>query len=623
MMQYLIFALMLCQLTSVANAGGVNVGNAGDWRKTLLTQAKRSAANWTNSAALNIQTIDQDGGISKDSIAYRFMTHPTVLPQLATDIITSEHLYNSEIDTISGEYTSCAWTNDPKRSKLTDIVFSLKLCEGGLALEGLNYANRLLIHESVHHLLLNQSLRNAVGANFPGDVEVMKQKEDELCDEIAASIQKTFEAISRRQKTRWQDIAGPFLLGTEQISLAARGYHASVWTGKTGDIKTQEKMIVWGGCNQGAGSLISCGADGYLGDGGIYDSTTDKWSLINFVGTPSPRAEAASLWIGPSAPKDVQNQFVVWGGCVNGDGCEKKLGDGALYNPALDTWTPIASGNAPAPRVHHTMIWTGKQLIVWGGHPQDTAPYFAKPLNDGSAYDPQAKNWRDLPPPTFSDGTTFAARGHHHAFWTGDTGNSLTKNKMLVFGGCVMDVADRCPQPLGDGAVYDPESQVWNRLFTSGPTPSARHAASVLYVEAQHKLYIFGGFDSRSNFLSNGSILDLETLAWTPMAHNPDGRAMHTAVWANDRMLVFGGIKSEFSGTASYEERVLAYTPGNATTGKNGYWQNVSTDELVPLKTIHHRAFWTGDSMLVWGGQTSDRQFTNVGSRLFLNLFEE
>lgn len=621
-MQYVFGGFLFWVMTSVSYAGGINVGTGGDWRKTLLSSAKRSAANWTNSVALNVDVVNRDGETSKDSAAYRFMNQKDVLPRLAADIVISDHIYNSEVDQISGEYTSCAWTNDPQRPKWTDIVFSLKLCEGGLVLGGQKYANRLLIHESVHHLLLNQNLRDAIGANFSGDLETQKQKEDELCDEIAEVIQRTFETIARNQKTHWLDISGPLQLGEHGV-LSERGYHASVWTGTTGDAKTESKMIVWGGCNQGAGSIASCGTDGYLGDGGIYDASTDQWSLLNPVGAPLSRAEAAALWTGSSDNKELRNQFVIWGGCVGGDGCEKKLGDGGFYNPASDTWSPISLHDAPVPRVHHTMIWTGKQMIVWGGHPQDVAPYFAKPLDDGAAYDPLTRQWQKLPSPKFSDGTILAPRGHHHGFWTGNTKNSLTQNKMLVFGGCVTEVADRCPQPLGDGGFYDPVSRVWTKIPASGPAPKARHAASVLYVESQHKLYIFGGFDHRGSILSDGSVLDLDTLVWTPMANTSEGRAMHTAVWAGDRMLLFGGIKAELSGVTTYEERVSAYIPSRSSLQKNGTWQQVITDELVPLKTIHHGAFWTGDSMLVWGGQIADQQFTNLGSRLFLNLLEQ
>lgn len=595
--------------------GGINVGTAGDWRKTLISNAKRGAANWVNSVAINLNVVTSDPVANKEGMTYKFLVYPGSLVKLAADIIASQHIYNTEIESVRGEYTTCAWTNDPARPHLTDIVFSLKLCEGGLTLDGQKYANRLLIHESVHHLLLGQNLRNAIGANFSGDLEAQKQQEDELCDEIAATIQRLFESISLRESDHWQDIAGPFHIGVDSSALVERGYHVSAWTGITGNPRTQDKMIIWGGCNQGIGGLVSCGDEGYLGDGAIYDPKTDRWSQITPQGAPSPRAESAFVWTG--------DQLAIWGGCVNGDGCEKKLGDGAFYAPATDAWTPIASSeHSPTPRVHHSMVWTGKSLIVWGGYPQDHAPYFAAPLSDGALYDASTKEWHSIPKPVFTDGTTFAARGHHHAFWTGDTGNTQTSQKMLIIGGCMMEVADRCPHPFNDGALFDPKTGKWQRLVAMGTAPKARHAQSILYVPNQQKIYIFGGIDARGNFLSDGSVLDLATLTWDPMPNLSEGRAMHSAVWANDRMLIFGGVKQEYSGITTYEDKVISFVPGDLSEKKPS-WNTVITNDITPLKAIHHSAFWTGDSMIVWGGQTAEQQFTNLGSRLFLNTLKD
>ena len=37
------------------------------------------------------------------------------------------------------------------------------------------------------------------------------------------------------------------------------------------------------------------------------------------------------------------------------------------YDPATDTWTPINVNGAPPARRNPTSVWTGTQLIVWGG----------------------------------------------------------------------------------------------------------------------------------------------------------------------------------------------------------------------------------------------------------------
>jgi hypothetical protein len=52
--------------------------------------------------------------------------------------------------------------------------------------------------------------------------------------------------------------------------------------------------------------------------------------------------------------------MIVWGG--NGIGFVN-----ARYNPTTDNWTATTTSNAPAVRAGHTAVWTGSQMIVWGG----------------------------------------------------------------------------------------------------------------------------------------------------------------------------------------------------------------------------------------------------------------
>ena len=54
--------------------------------------------------------------------------------------------------------------------------------------------------------------------------------------------------------------------------------------------------------------------------------------------------------------------MIVWGGC-NDSG---SLNTGGRYNPSTDSWTATSTTNAPAGRVH-TAVWTGSEMIVWGG----------------------------------------------------------------------------------------------------------------------------------------------------------------------------------------------------------------------------------------------------------------
>lgn len=55
--------------------------------------------------------------------------------------------------------------------------------------------------------------------------------------------------------------------------------------------------------------------------------------------------------------------MIVWGGS---DGTTR-WNDGGRYDPVADRWTSVTTVNAPVARDRHTAIWTGLEMIVWGG----------------------------------------------------------------------------------------------------------------------------------------------------------------------------------------------------------------------------------------------------------------
>jgi hypothetical protein len=128
----------------------------------------------------------------------------------------------------------------------------------------------------------------------------------------------------------WQSLAGasPRTAGT------------AVWTGR--------EMIVWGGDDS---------ADN-LNTGDRYDPAADSWSSVLADATaPSARDRHAALWDG--------REMIVWGGYSRVVG--GPLGDGGRYDPAIDLWSAVTATGAPEPRAGHAAVWTGTDMIVWGG----------------------------------------------------------------------------------------------------------------------------------------------------------------------------------------------------------------------------------------------------------------
>jgi len=70
--------------------------------------------------------------------------------------------------------------------------------------------------------------------------------------------------------------------------------------------------------------------------------------------------------------------MIIWGG----DDISGFANTGARHNPSTDSWTATNTTGAPARREGHTAVWTGSEMIVWGGVSGST--YF----NDTFSYAP-------------------------------------------------------------------------------------------------------------------------------------------------------------------------------------------------------------------------------------------
>jgi hypothetical protein len=118
-----------------------------------------------------------------------------------------------------------------------------------------------------------------------------------------------------------------------------RSQHTSVWTGSS--------MIIWGGYS---GSI-------FLNTGGIYDPVGNSWNTISGTGAPAARINHTAVWTG--------SRMIVWGGTTS-TGSANSGGhfDLVSFAWALGGTTTIG---APSARYGHTAVWTGTQMVVWGG----------------------------------------------------------------------------------------------------------------------------------------------------------------------------------------------------------------------------------------------------------------
>jgi len=231
-------------------------------------------------------------------------------------------------------------------------------------------------------------------------------------------------------------------------------------------------------------------------------------------------------------------------------------------------WRNGSVPEEPSARTGHTSVWTGQSLIVWGGSIGGGLP-----LATGSTYDPTADQWHLL-----STLDSPEARSGHTAVWTGQS--------LIVWGGFGSGF-------LGTGAEFSPAEPTWTDLsMLTSPTARDGHVA----VWTGARMMVWGGRDS-GGLLADGALYDPVAKLWSslPIAGAPTARVGATAVWAGDQFLVWGGVGAT---TELDSGGRLPVTGGTAP----GAWQPLEAGG-APTARSGHSALWTGQRMIIWGGQ--------------------
>jgi N-acetylneuraminic acid mutarotase len=299
--------------------------------------------------------------------------------------------------------------------------------------------------------------------------------------------------------------------------------------------------------------------------------TADTWASVQSSGAPSAREAHTSVWTG--------TEMIVWGG-YNGTS-NLDTNTGARYTPATDSWTATSTTGAPAVRDTHTAVWTGSKMVIWGGGNEVFVP-----KNTGGRYDPATNSWLT----TTITGAP-SARLYHTATWSG--------SKMVVWGG--FDGV----QDVNTGSRYDPTADSWVATATTTGVPTSRDSHTAVW--SGTSVVVWGGEDDAAVAQNTGGRYDPVGNVWsaTTTTSAADARWLHTAVWNGTKMMVWGGYdgSSDLNTGGSYDPSGDAWAP-ISTTG-------------APEAREDHAAVWTDalSEMDVWGGQNNAVVQLNSGGR--------
>lgn len=324
-----------------------------------------------------------------------------------------------------------------------------------------------------------------------------------------------------------------------------------------------------------ASNLHACGQSGVPAGGTVLAAASSDTNLLNagyaklgrvllegggwkqLAGAPvEARHLHTAIWTG--------EEMIVWGGRKNS--LLELLATGGRYHPATDVWAPLSTNGAPSPRYGHTAVWTGSKMLVWGGGGAGGSI-----RGDGGIYDPDGDSWEEVATNSAPSGRTL-----HTAVWTG--------SRMLVWGGYDGTVF------LNGGGIYDPLEDSWTSISTNGaPSPRIWHTA----VWTGSKMLVWGGYDGTD--VGGGGVYDPIANSWEEVSTNnaPTPRYGHSAVWAGSKAMIWGG----GGGSGGVRGDGGIYDPDANT------WTSIPTNG-APGGRTEHTAVWTGNEMIVWGGIT-------------------
>ncbi|XP_048515563.1 kelch domain-containing protein 4 isoform X2 [Athalia rosae] len=251
------------------------------------------------------------------------------------------------------------------------------------------------------------------------------------------------------------------------------------------------------------------------GDMFFYNISKDEWSIVKAPGGPPPRcghqavtvpSNKGELWVfGGEFSSPSQSQFYHYR-------------DLWVYHFGDKKWEKIGATGGPSARSGHRMVYSKKQLIIFGGFHDNLRDY--KYFNDVHIFNLTTYKWNKLE----ITGIPPAPRSGCIVLPTPD-------NKVLIYGGYSKE---RIKKDVDKGHVHtdmfllSPEKTdqtglkwKWSSVKQSGITISPRCSASAILAQS-NLAYMFGGVfdeeedeeDLKGTFFNDLVALDLEKYQW-------------------------------------------------------------------------------------------------------------
>jgi len=299
---------------------------------------------------------------------------------------------------------------------------------------------------------------------------------------------------------------------TKNATTISGGSSSDIWP-FTNAVWTGSEVIWWNGTGSASSKVFR------------FNPQTNLISIHSVPFSGVSRESYTIIWTGSS--------LIVWGG---DDFNNNYLNDGGIYNTQTNTWTYIT---VPAPllasipaRIQHTAIWTGLEMIVWGGKTKNifTCPFpqtqqIIMNTNTGFRFAPNTLLFTPLTLTGPED------RRLHSAVWSG--------SHMIIYGGKNMTCGSSVDQTLETGSKYNPTLNTW--------TPTANHSKKY----SQNAFWISNRMILVGHSYQDNSLIAYDPVlnSWKYLSPHPYSIFSSQSFWTGDKLIVISNELYAYSTT--------------------------------------------------------------------------
>lgn len=330
-----------------------------------------------------------------------------------------------------------------------------------------------------------------------------------------------------------------------------------------GSSEMRAQETCWTGSKWIVWGGLNAAQNGYLGTGAVFDPALNTWTPMSTQNAPSARDEFQCVWLG-----DRMWLYGGWNGAARNDGY--------FYNPTTDTWSQFSTANGPGNRNRYSAVWTGTEVIVFGGGNGSGW------VNTGARYNPATDTWRSM-----ASNPQRSGFGDHCFAWTG--------TEMIIAGG--HNTASGTTG-INKAARYNPVLDNWTPM---PDIPFATTSGSSAWTGTEY-LYGFGHGSSDMRYARWNPVSNTWSVMQTAkpaISNDGTGRVHHQAVWTGTDWIIVGG----HDGTNGRKECARF----NPTTS---LWTRMPD---VPKFTVHQPFCWTGKELLIFSCWTPDTDVSVIG----------